>query len=594
MQNTFRTILFSGSSLEKGSNTLASTQKTSTKMFVNGVLILTISNLIVKAIGLLFKIPLHDILGDDGMGYFNAAYTIYTTFFMISTAGLPVAISYMISRSRAAGNFNQVKKIMRIAFTVFFIIGALGSGALFFGAGFFADGVAEIPEAKYCIMAIAPTLFFVCITSAFRGYFQGHQVMWPTALSQLLESLGKLVIGILLAKWSIARGDELPVTAAWTIFGLTIGVLCGMGFIWIAKLLYNTQKINEEYRLENSDTMAVAPTRSLLKELVVMAIPVTLSSSVMSLANLIDLTVISRQLQSIGFTTKGAAALYGNYTTLAVPMFNLIPVLVYPIGYSLVPMISALLVKNEHKEADRVMTSSLKTAAILSMPCTVGMAVLSTPILTMIYGGVKLLDKYIAEGSELLSDKMFMSYITPETTSATLAGPLLSTLAVSSFLVCMLAITNSILQANKKPYLPLISMLIGAAVKIVASFVLIGNPNVGINGAPISTDICYIIVVVCNFYFCAKYARFKPSVRRVFLKPLISAALCGVGAIASYALFTNIIGESRINTILAIGVAAVVYFAAIILLGALDRDDFEFIPMGGKLLKVFDKLHLIK
>lgn len=563
-------------------------------MFVNGVLILTISNLIVKAIGLLFKIPLHDILGDDGMGYFNAAYTIYTTFFMVSTAGLPVAISYMVSRSRAAGNFNQVKKIMRIAFIVFFIIGTVGTCALFFGAGFFSENVAKIPESRYCIMAIAPTLFFVCLTSAFRGYFQGHQVMWPTAVSQLLESLGKLLIGILLAHWSIARGDELHITAAWTIFGLTIGVLCGMGFIWITKLLYNTQKINEEYALPNSDTMATDSTKSLLKELVVIAIPVTLSSSVMSLANLIDLTVISRQLQSIGFTSKGAAALYGNYTTLDVPMFNLIPVLVYPIGYSLVPMISALLVKKDNKEADRVMTSSLKTAAILSMPCTVGMAVLATPILELIYGTASLLEKYIAEDSELLNDVMYMAYIGKETSSASLAGPRLSMLAVSSFLVCMLAVTNSILQANKRPYLPLVSMLIGAVAKIAASFILIGNPEIGINGAPISTDICYIIVVVCNFYFCAKYANFCPSIRRVFLKPLISAALCGAGALGSYVLFTNILGESRINTILAIGVAAIVYFAAILLLGALERDDFEFIPMGRKLLKVLDRLHLIR
>ena len=571
-----------------------STQKTSTKLFVNGVLILTISNLIVKAIGLLFKIPLHDILGDDGMGYFNAAYTIYTTFFMVSTAGLPVAISYMISRSRAAGNFKQVKKIMRIAFAVFFVIGAVGTCALFFGADFFARNVAKIQDAKYCIMAIAPTLFFVCLTSAFRGYFQGHQVMWPTAVSQLLESLGKLLIGILLAHWSIARGDSLPVTAAWTIFGLTIGVLCGMGFIWITKLLYNTQKINAEYALPDGEEPPVGRTRTLLRELVVMAIPVTLSSSVMSLANLIDLTVISRRLQSIGFTEKGAAALYGNYTTLAVPMFNLIPVLVYPIGYSLVPMITALLVKKEKENAQRVMTSSLKTAAILSMPCTVGMAVLARPILELIYGSASLLDKYVEEGSELLQDAKFMSYIGAETSSASLAAPMLSVLAVSSFLVCMLAITNSILQANKKPYLPLISMLIGAAVKIVASFVLIGNPKIGIYGAPISTDICYIIVVICNFYFCAKHAHFLPSIRRVFLRPLFAAALCGVTAVGSYALLSHFFGESRLFTIVAIAAAAVVYFVAILLTGALEKDDFDFIPKGQTVYRLLGKMKLVK
>ena len=575
-------------------NTTPKGQKTSTKLFVNGVLILTISNILVKAIGLLFKIPLHDILGDDGMGYFNAAYTIYTTFFMVSTAGLPVAISYMISRSRAAGNFRQVKKIMRIAFAVFFVIGAVGTCALFFGAGFFSENVAKIPESRYCIMAIAPTLFFVCLTSAFRGYFQGHQVMWPTAVSQLLESLGKLLIGILLANWSIARGDALPVTAAWTIFGLTIGVLCGMGFIWITRLLYNTQKINAEYELPDSYTMPSASAKSLLRELVVIAVPVTLSSSVMSLANLIDLTVISRQLQAIGFTSNGAAALYGNYTTLAVPMFNLIPVLVYPIGYSLVPMISALLVKKEKEETKRVTTSSLKTAAILSMPCTVGMAVLAFPILSLIYGNESLLMKYTAEQSELLQDAMFMSYITETTSSASLAAPLLSILAISSFLVCMLAITNSILQAYKKPYLPLVSMLIGAAVKIAASFMLIGNPKLGIYGAPLSTDICYIVVVISNFYFCARYADFRPSVRKVFVKPLLSAALCGVAAIGTYLLATSVIGPSRLVTLVAIAVAAVVYFAALLLLRVLEKEDFDFIPKGQTIYRLLSKMHLVK
>lgn len=570
------------------------TQKTSRKLFVSGVLILTISNILVKAIGLLFKIPLHSLLGDTGMGYFNAAYTIYTAFFMISTAGLPVAISYMISRSRAAGNFRQVKKIMRIAFAVFFVIGTVGSLAMFFGADFFSNTLTEFPDSKLCIVAIAPTLFFVCLTSAFRGYFQGHQIMWPTAVSQLLESLGKLVIGILLALWSIGEGHTLPETAAWTIFGLTIGVFVGMAFIWVTKLLYNTDKVNAEYALPDSDSLPIERTRTLLKELVVMAVPVTLSSSVMSLANLIDLTVIARRLQDIGFTPDGASTLYGNYTTLAVPLFNLIPVLVYPIGYSLVPMITALLVKKEGEESQRVMTSSLKTAAILSMPCTVGLAVLAEPILTLIYGSKNLLAAYTAEGNALLSDTMFMAYIREDTTSASLAAPLLSILALSSFLVCMLAITNSVLQAHKKPYLPLISMLIGAAVKIAASYILIGDPKVGIYGAPISTDICYIIVVVFNFYFCARYAGFRPSVRKVFLKPLFAALLCGVTAACSYALLTHLFGASRLFTIAAIALAAVVYFAAVLLTGALEKADFDFIPKGQAIYRLLGKMHLVK
>lgn len=410
-------------------------------MFVSGVLVLTVSNILVKAIGLLFKIPLHDYLGDEGMGYFNAAYTIYTWFYMVSTAGLPVAISVMISKSRARGNFNQVKKILKISLILFFIIGAAGMLALIFGSRFFA-GLIRMDQSYLCIIAIAPTLFFVCITSAFRGYFQGHQIMWPTAVSQLIESVGKLLIGILLAAWSIKQGHPLHVTAAYTIFGLTVGVLVGMVFIWVTKLLYKTDAVNAEYALPNSDTMPAGRTKSLLRELVVIAVPVTLSSSVMSLANLIDLMVVSRRLQDIGLTEEAAATLYGNYTTLAVPMFNLPPVLIYPIAYSLVPMLSAIREQKDFGRLQSVTAASLKIAAILSIPCAVGMAALSEPILTLIYGA--------KDGS------------------AHMAAPLLSILAVSSFLVSMLAMTNSILQAAKKQNYPLISMLIGASVKVVA------------------------------------------------------------------------------------------------------------------------------
>ncbi len=570
------------------------TQKTSTKLFVNGVLILTISNLLIKVIGLLFKIPLHRYLGDEGMGYFNAAYTIYTAFFMISTAGLPVAISYMVSRSRAAGNFRQVRKIISIAFWMVFAVGSVGMLILFFGADFFAGTVAELPKARYCIAAIAPTLFFVCITSAFRGYFQGHQIMWPTASSQMLESLGKLLIGILLAIWSKSEGHEPHITAAWTVFGLTVGVFCGMLFVIMAKLFYNTSHVNAEYELPNSYTMPVASARSLVKELAVVAIPVTLSSSVMSLANIIDLTVISRRLQAIGFSAAGASAVYGNYTTLAVPMYNLIPAVVYPIGYSLVPMISALLVQKAKKDANRVMSSSLKTSAILSMPCTVGMSVLSLPILSMIYGSVNLKQKYAADGSELINDAIYMNYIGEGGTSASLAAPLLSILAISSFFLCMLSVTNAVLQAHKRPYLPLISMLVGAVAKVTASYLLIGNEKIGIYGAPVSTGICYIIVVLLNFYFCAKYADFRPSIRKTFLKPLIASLLCGGAALGTYSLLCRFISSNTVLTAASICVAGVVYIFAVLLLGALEKDDFEFIPAGKKLCRLLSRLHLIK
>lgn len=560
--------------------------KKSTKLFVNGVVILTVFNIIEKIIGLIYKIPMRSLLGGEGMGYYNAAYSIYVWFFMISTAGLPVAMSLMISRSRARGNFKEVKKIMRISFFTFFTIGVCGMALLFFGAGWFSR-LQKLEDCKYCIMALSPTLFFVCLTSAFRGYFQGHQVMWPTAVSQFLESLGKLVFGLIFAYYAISQGWELKYVAAAAVFGLAAAVFCGMLFMFVTKLLYKTQAVDAEYVRADGEALSVAPAGSLLKELLVIAVPVTLSSSVMSLANLIDAVVISRRLQFSGFAEKAAAGLYGDYTTLAVSMFNLVPVLVYPIGYSLVPMLTALLANKDRAGAKTTMASSMKIAALISMPAAVGMAVLAKPILSMIFSSANRAPEYLTP-----ADYALLPY--KAETAAGLAAPLLSILAVSSFLVSMLAITNAVLQSHKKQHYPLISMLVGAAAKIAASYILIGNRSVGIFGAPISTDICYIIVTVLNFYFCARHADFRPPLFSTFGKPLIASALCGGAALAVDTALARVSASVLISTGGAILAAAVVYIAAVLLFKTLDAEDFVFLPKGQSVYRLLLRLHLVK
>jgi len=183
-------------------------------MFFSGVLVLTIANLLIKVIGLLFKIPITNIIGDEGMGYFNAAYTIYTWFYMISTAGLPVAVSVMISKGRTSGNFKEVKKIYKITMLLFVAIGLVGMLLMIFLSKSFAD-VMGSRSIYLSIIAIAPTLFFICISSAVRGYFQGYQNMFPTAVSQIIEALGKLILGILFANYAISKGYDLPMVAAY-------------------------------------------------------------------------------------------------------------------------------------------------------------------------------------------------------------------------------------------------------------------------------------------------------------------------------------------------------------------------------------------
>ncbi|NLK39572.1 MAG: polysaccharide biosynthesis protein [Clostridiales bacterium] len=548
----------------KTGNTDRAGIKKSTNLFFSGVLILTITNIIVKLIGLFFKIPMQKHLGNEGMGYFNSAYQIYAFFYMISTAGLPLAVSIMVSENRAKGNFRQVRRIYRLSMTLFFTIGLLGMSVMLFGARGLAEFI-DTENVYYCIVACAPTLFLICIASAWRGYFQGYQNMLPIAVSQLLEALGKLFIGIMLALWAISQGYSLPVVAAFAMLGLTIGVAAGTIYLALTKLFFRERKYNAEYAHADSDNMPLDSRGNIMDRLVRIAFPVTISSSVMSLANVIDVAIVSRALQANGLTQEAAAALYGNYTTLAVPMFNLPPVLIYPISYSIVPMLTALLTNKHMTRAKTVMLSSIKTTAIIALPCALGMSVMAGPILSLFF----------------------------DPASVEIGAPLLSILALAVFFVGLIAITNAILQSYKKPALPIWSMVIGAAVKLVTSSILISNPKVGMYGAPIGTLLCYITVTVINFYFIAKYTGVIPSVKKMFLRPLIAAVLAAVSAMGTYYLLERIMGAGRLVTLLAIVAAAFVYFVTIFLIRGISKEEVLLLPKGQRIYSALHRMRLM-
>ena len=533
-------------------------------MFLSGVIILTFSNVLIKVIGLTLKIPLSHILGDGGMAYYNVAYEIYVLFYMVSTAGLPVAISILISESRAKGNFREAKLIFRITITLFLIIGFIGMAIMIGGSKLFAAAY-QFSDAYIAIAAIAPTLFFICVSSAVRGYFQGYQNMIPTAISQIIEALGKLAIGISFALYATKMGYSLPVVAAFTILGLTIGVAFGMIFLVVSKLLFKPAPFDAEYMRPESDTLPVRSAKSLLKLIVLTAVPITLSASVMSFTSMIDGMIISRQLQSIGYTEDLTLIMFGNYKTLAISMFNMPPAIIYPITYSVIPLLSAAIASSDKKRVNFIMNSTLKTAAILAIPCSLGMSVLSEPILCL----------FFAEES------------------AKRAAPLLSILSLSIFFVAMLAVSNALLQTHKLERKPIISMLIGSAVKLISSYILIGIPSVNIFGAPIGTFLCYFTICAINFYFLARHVGLMPSVMDVFVRPFIASLCCAGAAIGSYKLLSLAGIHGRITTVLAIGVAVAVYAVAVFVFKCINGDDVLLLPKGKKIYGLLHKLRLV-
>lgn len=506
--------------------------------FVGGIIILTVSNLLVKVTGLLFKIPMNYIMGDTGMGYYNSAYSIYTLFYMLSTSGLPVAISVTVSEKRAQGKIGSAKKVFHLALAVFAAIGLLAFALMFFASGKLALLISSELSAM-SIAAAAPTILFVCVSGAYRGYFQGCGNMMPTAVSQLIEAMGKLLIGIACALYAIRVGAEIHVVAAYAVFGLTAGSFVGMLYLIITGFVRGDRDLVTEHEIDYTSDK----TGSIFRRFLAISIPVTLSASVMSLTNTLDTAMIQRILILSGMTAEEATAAYGNYTSLAVPLFNLPPVLIYPIAYSLVPVVAAAAGEGKIEAAREKITMSLRYALIIGLPCAMGLSALSDPILCLLYND----------------------------TSAHAAAMLLTLLAPSSLLVCILAITNSVLQGCGKEIMPVISMLVGGGVKLLSGMLLI--KLYGISGAPVSTFLCYLTVTVMNLAFIVRYTKVRLTPGMLY-KPLLSAVVCSLSAVLFNNILKPVLGSSPacVSSVL---VAAVVYLTMLILLGEVSLTDIK-------------------
>ena len=512
---------------------------------MSGVFVLSLSAVIVKIIGLIYKIPMLRLLGSEGMGYFNSAYELYTLFCTVATTGLPVAMSVLISSSkdvRMGGN-----KVFRAAIKLFLGFGVVGCGIMIAFAKPFSDFLGN-EKAAESMLAIAPCVLFICLSGAHRGFFQGMGRMAPTALSQIIEALGKLVLGLLLAFAAVNIGFSTERVAAAAVVGLTLGTAISALYLALNKKLCEK---NSQTLLENERE------KGMTSKLLRLAVPITLSSAVVSVAKVIDMSMILRRLGDLGQSSEQAFATYGIYTTLALPLFSLGPALISSVALSLIPPLSHAVATGDKKEQTRVVGDAVKLTSLISMPISLGLTLFAKPILELIFRGE---DKAIST-----------------------AAPLLSILGVSVTLSCMITVGNAVLQACGKPSVPILSMLFGTAVKIVVAYILIGKENIGIIGAPISTLICDLIINAVNYYFICRALPEMPKLSRVLVRPFVASALSISVARVIYNAASLKIGESAAVTLGAVLAAAMIYAAAAVMLGAVGKEDIAKLPTVGKI-----------
>lgn len=542
---------------------MSESQKKST--FFGGAAILAVSAIFVKVIGAIYRIPLGNILPDDVMGDYNAAYNIYNFFLTISTAGLPVALSKTISEANALGRRNQVERVFRVAFSTFLTLGLVSFFCMTVLAGPLAEYAISNPKAVYCIMALAPSVLCVCVMSSFRGYFQGHFNMMPTGVSQIIEAGSKLLVGLALAMFCMKQFGE-----AFGSVGAIIGVSFGsvVALVFIIFLFLKNRRQNRRQKSQSADKPE--PAGVILSNLLKLAIPITLGSAATSIVTLIDTKLVMSQLTAIfhnvdglalaadgtGAALDAARSLYGIYSK-TMSIYNLPFSMMVPLTACIIPAVSAALARRDRREAQKVSESALRVGLLLALPMGMGLCALGGPIMGLLFPRI----------------------------DTAVAGPLLSVLGIASIFVALQLLCNSILQANGMVNLPIVAVVIGGLVKIAVNYTLVGNPAIRINGAPVGTLCCFLVVDILEMLIIRRAIPQPPSFLRALLKPLAAALVMAAAAWASYGLLNRFLGNA-LSTVGAIGVGVIIYLILVLALRAISPDDLALMPKGDKIAKI--------
>ena len=524
--------------------------------FLHGAVILTAGLAVIKVLGAIYKIPIANILGKEGYGMFLAAYNVYNVFYTASTAGIPVAMAGLIAASDANGRPMQIRRYYRVGLTTFFVIGFICSAIMFLFPTELAASINHISAAQ-SIWALSPAILLCCMMAVIRGFTQGYSNMIPTAVSQILEVLFKLVFGLGLVLVFTQMGKSTPLCCAAAISGVTMGSLIALLYLlWYKYKNYSSVPLSAE-EADIPDSYGTT-----FKNLLLVVIPISVASSVQSVINLIDTKQIMSLLQNAaGFTYEAASAMFGVYGE-AQTLYNLPGTIISAISVSIVPTIAANFAVKNLKGAKETSEIGLRITAVLALPMAFGLCVLSHPIMNVLYWGE-------AEGGTWI----------------------LSLLGLAAFFLCMVVVMTGILQAGGKERLPLLSAVIGGVVKITANIFLLSNPNINIYGAALSTLLCYVVMATLDFLFLKSCLGEYPNLLHIIPRPLVSTIVMAVCAFGVYSL-CNVFGGNpghflmTVYLAVSIGAAVIVYAVMIIITRSITAEDMKLIPKGEKIAKL--------
>lgn len=530
---------------------------------LKGTAILGIAGIFVKILGAVFRIPLTALIGTEGMAYYGYAYPLYSLFLVIATAGIPVAISRMVSEKIAYNDFSGAQRVFRVSRWLLLAIGVFAFAVCFFGAELIAKYVSKDMGAILPIKAIAPALIFVPVMSAYRGYFQGRQNMNPTAISQFIEQIFRVAVGLILASVMVAQGLEMA--AAGATFGATVGSIAGLLIIMLIYAL-NKKAINYHIRQSrqiHTERRKKEKTMAIVKQILIIAIPITIGASILPLVNFADSAIVTRRLLDGGFTDVEARELWGQLSGYCNTMVGLPQVLTQAVAVAMVPAIAAAYKLRNRAEIDENINLGMRISMIIGMPCAAGMIALAEPILLLLFSS--------------------------EAASAISAAPTLMVMCLGVPLMALLQTTNGILQGVNRQVLPMKNLAIGAVAKIILTYVLVAIPSLNIKGAAIGSVFVYGIALILNLRDMKRYTKVRVDFMLTYIKPTAASVIMGVCAFASYKILFGALGSNSLATLGAVVVGVIVYAVLILATKAITKEEIGRLPKGGKLVKILDK-----
>ena len=530
-----------------------SENKPKKQSFLQGVAVLTAATIIVKLLGFIYKVPLQNILQERGFGYFNTAYDVYNVLLMISTTGLPVAVSRMISQAQALENYAQIRKVYSTSMKVFLTIGVVGTLIMLVFSRQLSVMVTTNENSWAAIAALSPCVLLICIVSAHRGFFQGQSNMTPTSVSQVYEAMIRVVFGLGGAWLLLKKTGSLVYAAAGGIFGVTMG--CVVAVIYLRIQFGKSNQILQRGGGEAKST------RATMKELLAIAVPITLGSAGLQIINLFDTMIYMRRLTgALAWSSDAADTAKGIYN-FCQTIFNLPCSLVTPITISIIPTVTAALTVKNLSGARHTEESAVRTMALITMPCAVGLAVLAEPIIRL------LASNYGAE-------------------SVATATPILMYLGIAVIFNSTVLLFNAIMQAHGDVTTPVVNMLIGGIVKVIVNYILVGIPALNIVGAAIGTVICYLTITILDLIAMRKTVTTRPVIFRNIIRPGLAALLMGAATVLSYRVLARLVSSNTVACLGALVIAVIAYAILVLALQCITYEDCMLFPKGEKIAKI--------